>query len=189
MRARLAGTCSLLVLLTACSATATPVRSVPADRVGAGNGAAALEQRVCTHPAGIRVTHPADWSVNPGDVLPVCSWFAAEPFAVPEGSDAGAADVMLSVRPGEQVPARWPDETARTRVEVAGRTAVRTEQVTSPGLYPAGTPITTYVVDLDGDAGALVARTVGLPGRDHARNVEVLDAMMESLVLGAPSGA
>ncbi|WP_142026033.1 hypothetical protein [Blastococcus colisei] len=132
------------------------------------------------------MAHPADWSVNRGDVLPGCSWFAAEPFTVPEASDVRLADITLSVQPGTDLFARWPDEIARSTVEVGGRPALRVEQVTGPGFYPEGTPITTYVVDLgparDGDE-VLVADTVGLPGSDHDRNVEVLDAMMASLAL------
>jgi hypothetical protein len=60
------------------------------------------------------------------------------------------------------------------------------EQTAGPGFYPEGTPITTYVVDLGPartDGAVLVARTVGLPGADYDRNVDVLDAMMASLVL------
>jgi hypothetical protein len=134
------------------------------------------------------VTHPADWQVNPGRVLPVCSWFAEEEFTVPEASGVRTADITFAVRPAAELPtAEWPDETARTRVDVDGRDSVRLEQLTTLGFYPAGTPITTYVLDLQADGTALVASTVGLPGTDYARNVAVLDAMMASLVLDPSS--
>jgi hypothetical protein len=140
----------------------------------------------CASPEGFRIEHPADWHVNAGGVLPGCSWFAATPFTVPEASDVRVADITLSVQPASDLTARLPDETARRTVEVGGRPALRLEQLTGPGFYPAGTPITTYVVDLgparDGDE-VLVADAVGLPGFDHVRNVEVLDAMMASLAL------
>ena len=187
MRHLLAGVGSLF-LLTACSGTGTGASTAAApppaapDRVDA---VAAEETDRCSHPGGFSVAHPADWSVNPGEVLPACSWFAAEPFAVPEASDVRTADIAFSVRPRTEVPTEWPDETARTRVDVADRTAVRVEQTTGPGFYPAGTRITTYVVDL-GEAGegpVLVADAVGRPGTDHDRQVRVLDAMMASLVL------
>jgi hypothetical protein len=185
MRLLLAGACSLM-LLTACSGGRADGAGASAPRaVTAGiTDVAALDEPTarCTSPAGFSVDHPADWSVNSGDVLPVCSWFAAEAFAVPEASDVRTADITLSVRSGSDASSVWPDETARTSVEVAGRTAVRVVQVAGPGFYPEGTPITTYVVEL-GDGRTLVADTVGLPGSDYDRNVEVLDAMMASLVL------
>ncbi|UOY03037.1 hypothetical protein [Blastococcus sp. PRF04-17] len=139
----------------------------------------------CTHEAGFSVAHPSGWSTNPGEVLPACSWFAAQPFTVPQASDVRTADITLRVQSGADLATALPDETARTTVEVGGRPAVRVEQVAGPGLWPEGTPVTTYLVDLGpgGDRSALVADTVGLPGTDYARNVAVLDAMMRSLVL------
>jgi hypothetical protein len=56
---------------------------------------------------------------------------------------------------------------------------VRTEQVTTLGLYPEGTHITTWALDLDGRT--LVADAVELPGGDHARAVAVLDEMVRTL--------
>jgi hypothetical protein len=188
MRTALAGVCALL-LLTGCGGThAEPAAAPPAP-----SGSVAPEPGTagrtadCTHPAGFRVSHPADWSANPGDVLPVCSWFADESFTVPEASGVRTADITFSVRPAAELPSRWPDETARSHVVVDGRTAVRLEQVTSFGAYPAGTPITTYVLDLQAGGTALVASTVGLAPADHVTNVEVLDAMMDSLVLDPAS--
>ncbi|WP_116452416.1 hypothetical protein [Blastococcus litoris] len=187
MRHFVAGACSLL-LLTACGGTVSG--SATTSSVGALGGAAAEGAGTarCTSPAGFSVAHPADWSVNPGEVLPGCSWFGSEPFTVPEASDVRIADVALVVESGAHGGRAWPDATARTTVEVAGRPGVRVEQVAAPGFYPEGTRITTYVVDLDPgrpDGAVLVADTVGLPGFDYERNVEVLDAMMSSLTLDA----
>ncbi|WP_324277196.1 hypothetical protein [Blastococcus brunescens] len=185
MRHLLAGACSLL-FLTACGGTGTPTSSGPDPAPARTDVPAGVETAHCASPEGYRVEHPVDWHVNPGDVLPGCSWFAAEPFAVPEASDVRVADIALSVQPVSDLSARLPDETARSTVEVGGRPALRLELVTGPGFYPEGTPITTYVVDL-GPARkgeeVLVADAVGLPGVDHERNVEVLDAMMASLAL------
>lgn len=185
MRHLLAGACSL-IFLTACGGTVSAVSSGPDPVAGRTDVPAGVETARCASPEGFRVEHPADWHVNPGDVLPPCSWFAAEAFTVPENSDVRTADITLSVRPGSDLAVHWPDETARSTVEVAGRPALRVEQVTGPGFYPEGTRITTYVVDLgparEGNE-VLVADTVGLPASDHGRNVEVLDAMMASLTL------
>ena len=188
MRLLLAGVSSLL-LLTGCGATAAAPVSASAppsastekvDAVAAGGTAR------CDHPAGFSVGYPSDWVVNSGAVLPLCSWFDPESFSVPEATDVRIAAITVSVQPADGLFARWPDETARTSVDAGGRAAVRVEQVAGPGFYPAGTPITTYLVDLGPGVpggGVLVADTVGLPGFDHDRNVEVLDAMMASLVL------
>ena len=185
MRHLLAGACSLL-LLTACGGTvagSSPASGPAPVRADVTDGA---ETAHCASPAGFRVDHPADWSVNTGEVLPVCSWFAAEPFTVPEASDARIADITLDLEAGQGLSAVWMDETARRTVDVGGRPAIRVEQVTGPGFYPAGTQITTYVVDLDpgrSDGVVLLAQTVGLPGFDYDRNVDVLDAMMSSFAL------
>lgn len=191
MRTVLAGVCALLVLSGCAGAGTRDSTSSPApgtSRVDAG-GAGTGE---CTHPAGFRVSHPADWSVNPGTVLPVCSWFAADFFDVPEATDARIADITLKVVEGPRPPSAWPDVTDRTAVEVGGQPGLRLDRLTGPGLHPVDTPITTYVVDLpDGSAAGdvLVASTVGLPRFDYERNVAVLDAMMASLVLDASSDA
>lgn len=181
MRAILAAACSLVVL-AGCGGGEP--EAAPPSTPGAPNRSAAGvgDMASCTHPAGFRVSHPADWSVNEGAVLPVCSWFAEESFAVPEASGVRTADIVFSVRPAEEVPARWPGERSRSTVHVDGRAGVRVEEVTTPGLYPAGIPLTTYVLDLPGDRDVLVADTIGLAGRDYVRNVAVLDAMVASIV-------
>ena len=194
MRLLLAGSCTAL-LLAGCGTTeaetsvATPpsetgtvagLATTSADPVATGGSTR------CSNPAGFSVAYPADWSVNSGEVLPACSWFDAEAFVVPESSDVRTAAVAFSVQPADGLGSPWPDETARTTVEVGGRDAVRIEQVAGPGFYPAGTPITSYVVDLGGHGQVLVADTVGLPGADHDGNVAVLDALMGSLVFDGP---
>lgn len=188
LRAALGAVSSLLVL-TGCGAGESERQAAPSASGTAVPGAGVVgETAECTHPSGFRVSYPADWSVNAGEVLPVCSWFAEESFTVPEASGVRTADVTFSVRVASELPARWPDETSRSRVEVDGRPAVRLEQITTPGLHPVGTPITTYVLDLPAGGDALVARTVGAGQSDYTRNVAVLDAMMASLVLEAVSG-
>lgn len=187
MRTMLAGVCALL-FLTGCGGSDPDPESAAAPPVASGTASPEPGTVDCAHPAGFRVSHPADWQVNPGRVLPVCSWFADEAFTVPEASGIQTADITFSVRPVAELPAQWPDETVRSRVDVDGRAAVRLEQEATLGFYPAGTPITVYVLDLETDGTALVARTVGLPGTDYTSNVAVLDAMMASLVLDPASG-
>jgi hypothetical protein len=136
----------------------------------------------CTSAAGYRVEFPADWSTNEDGVLPACSWFGpGEEIVVPEASDVRTAPVTLQVvdAPLAEVAVPVPDEVARTELEPGGRPAVRTEQVTTVGLYPEGTRITTWAVDLGGRT--LLGDAVELPGGDHERAVAVLDAMVEGL--------
>jgi hypothetical protein len=194
MRALLAGAC--LALLAGCAAPATQQGAVPDG--AASNEAVPVEVAqpdadpsrgadalgaTCTGPVGIGVSYPAGWAVNPGDTVPACTMFSPEPFTVPPHTDARVAAIVLSVSdlPFEQMAAPMPDETARTDEVVDGRPAVRTEVVAGPGLWPEGTPATRWVVDL-GDR-TLVADAVGLPPFDHARDVEVLDAMLRELTV------
>ena len=193
MRARTIAAAAPLLALTACASPA--VGAVPqAVAVEGVSQAVAVVQQVgteagatsCTAPAGYTVEFPADWSTNDAGVLPACSWFGpGEEVVVPEASDVRTAPVTLRVVDaplGEAAPA-YPDEVARTTLGVAGRPAVRTEQVTTLGLYPEGTRITTWAVDL-GDR-TLLADAVELPGGDHERAVAVLGEMVASLETAA----
>jgi hypothetical protein len=188
VRHTLTGAVTLLALAACGSPAAEPsaVPAVPAASPAAGSAgvvAAGDGTTPCPSPAGYTVEHPADWTANDDGVLPPCSWFAPEEFVVPEASDVRTAPVTLRVEslPYAEVAAPMPDEVSRTAVEVDGRPAVRAELVTTGGLYPAGTRITSYAVDL-GDR-TLVADAVEVPGGDHERDVAVLDAMVESLEL------
>jgi hypothetical protein len=205
MHARLAATClALSGLLAGCAAQDAP----PASAHGAAGSGQKVHAEVrlaagsasedgtdeaadeaadeglgasCTGPAGLRVSYPAGWAVNRGETVPACTMFSPEPFTVPPYSDVRVAAIVLKVSdlPVDQAAAATPDETVRTEEVVDGRPAVRTELVAGPGLWPEGTPVTRWVVDL-GDA-TLVADTVGLAPFDHERDVEVLDAMMREL--------
>ncbi|TYP88454.1 hypothetical protein [Blastococcus xanthinilyticus] len=190
MRHLLAGVTSLL-FLAGCASTAGDPAAVGAPPAPQVADVGALADQVatgrtagCENPAGFEVVYPADWSVNSGAVVPPCSWFDAAAFTVPEASDVRTAAITFAVRPADEMVQPWPDVTASDAVDVGGRTAVRVEQVSGPGLYPVGTPITSYVVDLP-SGEVLVASTVGLPGSDHERDVAVLDAMMDSLRFAA----
>lgn len=186
------------VLLTACSG---PAGSGPAEPGAAGpapgttppatptapSGGVVLDA-TCTGPGGITVAHPADWAVNPGDVVAPCTRFAPEPFQVRPHSDVRLAAVVLAVEdlPLASLAAPVPDEVARTDVVVDGRPAVRQVLLTGPGLHPEGTHLTRYLVDL-GPAGTLVADAVQPPGPGTGEPVAVLDAMMAALEIGGPA--
>ena len=184
---RLRGTAAAAPLL-ALAACASPATGPAPQAVGVSPAAQAValaqpQDRTtsCTSPAGYRVTFPADWSTNEAGVLPACSWFGPGEVVVPEASDVRTAPVTLQVVDGPltEVAVPVPDEVTRTELEVGGRQAVRTQQVTTLGLHPEGTRITTWALDLDGRT--LLADAVELPGGDHERAVAVLDAMVETL--------
>lgn len=173
------------------TASSSAASSSTAPPPAASSGAPRLGSS-CTSPEGWTVGYPDDWAVNAGDVAPACTRFGPEPFEVLAGTDARNAPVVLDLEPVAYGTAARPrsDERARRELTVDGRIAVRIERVTDVGLYPAGTPITSYVVDLGagGDGPrTLVATAVGLPPFDHAADVAVLDAMVASLDLDAPS--
>ena len=174
-----------LLALAACASPATGAAPQAVGVSPAAQGAAATSREhhanSCTSPAGYRVAYPADWSTNADGVLPACSWFGPGEFVVPEASDVRTAPVTLQVldAPLAEVAAPMPDEVARTELEVGGRQAVRIEQVTTLGLYPEGTRITTWALDLGGRT--LLADAVELPGGDHERAVAVLDRMVRCL--------
>ena len=175
-----------LIALAAC---ASPATGPAPQAVGVSPAAQAVavaqpQDRTtsCTSPAGYRVAFPADWSTNEAGVLPACSWFGpGGEVVVPEASDVRTAPVTLQVVDGPltEVAVPVPDEVTRTELEVCGRQAVRTQQVTTLGLHPKGTRITTWAVDLGGRT--LLADAVELPGGDHRRAVAVLGEMVASL--------
>ncbi|RZU31235.1 AMIN-like domain-containing (lipo)protein [Blastococcus saxobsidens] len=152
----------------------------------------ALSQR-CDSPAGFSVSYPEGWSVNLGETVAACTRFAPEPFTVPPGTDARVGAVTASVQqaPFEQVAGPGAGrELSRGTTTVGGRPAVRVERISvGEGLWPAGVPTTGYVVDLGSGAQGprtLVIDTVGLPQFDYARNVPVLDRMVETLTFPDP---
>ncbi|MGY2084412.1 AMIN-like domain-containing (lipo)protein [Blastococcus sp. SYSU DS0539] len=149
----------------------------------------ALSQR-CDSPAGFSIAYPESWSVNPGDVVPACTRFAPDPFTVPPGTDArvGAVTAYVEEIPFDRIAGQSEgQEISRTDTTVDGRRAVRIERVSAgEGLWPEGVRTTDYVIDLgDGDDGprTLLVNTVGLPQFDYARNVAVLDRMIETVTI------
>lgn len=177
-----------LALVAGCAGPAAgPALPTPEAVAGSGPGAAAAPGPVssCTGPSGVTVPYPADWVTNGGGAAPACSMFGADDFPVVPSSDARTAPIVVAVEdlPFDVAAAVLPDETGRSEQTVDGRRAVRIESVAGPGLWPEGTPSVRWVVDLG--ASVLVADAVGLAPFDHARDVEVLDAMAAALDLGA----
>lgn len=143
---------------------------------------AAFEQ--CASPEGWQVSYPAGWVAKANDDTPGCEQFHPEAFTVEPNTDARVAAVTIFV---DRVPfdvARSPraegsvDEQEST---IDGRPALRQSyRTTGDGLWPAGTPVTRYLVDLN-DGRTLFLDTVGLPGFDYERNVDAVDEMASTL--------
>jgi hypothetical protein len=79
--------------------------------------------------------------------------------------------------------------TSRTAATVAGRDAQRVVgTATGEGLFDAGVETTTWIVVLvsaPDDPAVVVGAVADVPGVDYATAVEVLDAMAETLTIGA----
>ncbi|GAA4751692.1 hypothetical protein GCM10023328_38480 [Modestobacter marinus] len=149
----------------------------------------------CEHPDGFALSYPGSWSTNSGDVLPPCSRFAPEPFTLVSGTDVRTAPIAASVEPVPydrvSAPGQGAEE-SRSGTIVDGRQGVRIQRTSSgEGLWPEGTPVTTYAIDLGADGpdgpATLVVNTVGLPEFDYERNVRVMDHMVHTLDITAGS--
>ncbi len=146
-----------------------------------------LSQR-CESPAGFAISYPEGWAVNSGETVDACTRFAPESFSVPPATDARVGSVTASVEtiPFDRlVSSGTAEPDSRQETTVDGHPAVRIQRVTAgEGLYPPGIRMTSYVVELEpGDDGprTLVVDTVGLPQFDYARNVRMLDRMVETI--------
>ncbi|HSJ33871.1 MAG TPA: hypothetical protein VLB85_02345 [Acidimicrobiia bacterium] len=141
----------------------------------------------CDSPEGYAISYPEGWNANSGDVVAECGQFHPEQFEVPDGSDERVAAVTAYVDPVPFREVAAPDDTRdaeRAVTAVDGLQAVRLEYETgSDGLWPEGTPITLYAIDVgtESEERTLLVDTVGLSGFDYERNQEVLDRMIRSL--------
>lgn len=196
----------LLLVLTGCAAggpTARPAatgavtaapsalpapEAVPTTSPGPSGGSVApteeAEQR-CDHPTeAYSIAFPADWFVAAGDGIEPCTLFHLEPLNLTSNSEATGVAIRAEVRdvPFEQAQqdALAEGEQSAEDQVVADRAAVRLEGVlTEEALLPAGTRVTTWLVQLD--AGTLLLTTDDAGEDDYAIAMEVLDAMAESL--------
>lgn len=143
------------------------------------------EERRCDHPTeGFSVAFPADWFVAEGDGIEPCAFFHPEPLALEPGTEATGVAIRAEVRdvPFEQARQDAEAEGEQTAQErtVTERAAVRLQGVlTEEVLLPAGTRVTTWLVELD--AGTLLLTTDDAGEDDYGTAVSVLDAMAESL--------
>jgi hypothetical protein len=136
----------------------------------------------CESPAGFTLARPRGWHTNPGHVVPRCSRLDPEPIELREGTDERRAAIVARIEDARfnRVAAPRDGERSRAMTTIDGLRAVRLELETSrPGLWPHGTRVTRYLVDLS--PGTLILDTVGLDGFDYERNQTVLDDVARKL--------
>lgn len=141
----------------------------------------------CDSPEGYSIGYPEAWATNSGDVVPECGQFHPEPFDVAPGTDERVAAVTVFIDPvpfARVAALDQAEDGERAATVVDGLQAVRLEyQVREDALWPAGTPITLYAVDVstESEERTLIADTVGLSQFDYERNKVVLDRMARTL--------
>ena len=152
------------------------------------------ELSACENPEGFTISAPADWATNAGDVVPACSQFNPEPFDVPRGTDERVAAIAAYVDPVPFATAAEPDENGeedRAVTTIDGRQAVRISGESSgDGLYPAVTPMTSYLIDVTpegGEPATLFVNTIGTAPFDYDTNVVVLDRMARTIDITDPA--
>lgn len=138
----------------------------------------------CDSSEGYSVDYPEGWETNGGEVLPQCSLFDPEPFDVPEASDERVAAIGARVEnvPFAQVASFEEGRDAdRAVTTIDGLQAVRLEyESTGEGLWPQGTPIAMYAVDV-GQERTLILDTVGVGDFAVEESVVTLDRMARTV--------
>jgi hypothetical protein len=153
-----------------------------------GRGAVAVPQAggAAVRGSGRRyaLSYPADWFVATDPGIAPCTFFDDRPVSVASRSEALGVAIRVDVRDVPLLQARQDalsegDTTAEDR-SVGDRRAVRLSGVlTGEVLLPAGTRITTWLVEDGGRTIVLTADDAGTDDYDAA--VEVLDAMVQTL--------
>jgi hypothetical protein len=147
---------------------------------------------VCTNDRDrYSLTMPAGWVTNPGDVEPRCTVFATERFVLQPATEYPAdtsARVYAEALDHEEAADRsdFREEISRRSDQAGERDAIVVEsRATGGGLLPEGTRVHTWYVDavVDGQDRTLIATTDDRAA-DYEANVEGLDQMMATLVLG-----
>lgn len=140
----------------------------------------------CESPDGFVVGRPRAWHANDR-----CTQFHPEPFDVPDPpTDERVAAITAYIDPVPFVEVAAPEprrDEERHLTTVDGLQAVRLAyEAGDEGLWPPGTPVTVYMVDLstgtdDGEPATLFLDTIGLETFDYEENQRVLDRVARSV--------
>jgi hypothetical protein len=180
------------LLLTGCAddgeetaAAPTPSPSPAATATGKPSPTPAGQR--CENPAaGYALTFPADWFVAEGLENKPCSFFDDEPLEIEPRSEATGVAIRVDVRDVPFDQARQDSlsegEKQAEDTELDGRRAARIFGVlTEEALLPAGTRITTWLVEHGEGTFTISADDAG--SDDYAATLEVLDEMVAGLEL------
>lgn len=146
----------------------------------------------CESPEGYSIEYPSEWMTNPGDMVPTCGQFHPDGFEVTATDERLAAvTVYIDPVPFAKVAAPDPDREAdRAVTAIDGLQAVRLEfEASDTGLWPEGTPITMYAIDVtpaDGEPATMFVDTIGLSSFDYETNQIVLDRMARTIDVDIP---
>jgi len=137
---------------------------------------------------GYRLTFPASWSTNESAVAEPCRFFHPEAFVLPPQTEATGIAVNVRLNPvafDEVVPSPGGSAVAemldRRVITIDGRRAIRSKtRSAGRALLPLGTIAVRWFVDA-GDATLVAATSEAAAAGRFDDNVNVLDAMMQSL--------
>lgn len=188
----------LLVIASACGDNGDAVSPTTSETTAATTSTTEValpggDLEPCESPEGFTISKPVSWETNSGDVVAPCGQFNPEPFEVERGTDKRVAAITAYIDPVPFATASRPrdgSDADRAVTAVDGRQAVRLHyEVSGESLYPTGTPITAYIVDLgelDGRDRTLFINTLGLGDWDYETNVVILDRMARTLEITHP---
>ena len=142
---------------------------------------------LCTNSAlGFSIGYPRDWYTDYRFPDQACRWF--DPFRFRLVAETDAFLTALEAHP-ERVPFAEVSSENRAGQQIVfweqtvvnGREGVRVEmESTDVSVYPEGTRIYRYVVDL-GEKGVFVVETRSRPGTDFAADKGVVDEVVHTL--------
>lgn len=178
-------TVSTTMTTTSTTTTTSPTSST--STTTAPDAVAGEPTAGCDSPEGYSIGYPEAWATNSGDVVPECGQFHREAFDLVPGTDERVAAVTAFVDPvpfAQVAALDQAEDGERAATVIDGLQAVRLEyEVREDALWPAGTPITLYAVDVstENEERTLILDTVGLSQFDYERNQVVLDRMARTL--------
>ena len=143
----------------------------------------------CENPQERYALHyPADWFVAQGSGIEPCTFFDVEPVVLEQGTEATQVAIRVDVREDVLLDQARRDTLGEGDMTAEDRSvgdwrAVRvTGTLTEEFLLPAGTHVTTWLVELDGRTMVMTADDHG--AEDYEAAVAVLDEMVQSLETG-----
>lgn len=136
----------------------------------------------------VTITYPVTWSTNEasGDDFLACIWFAPEPIELPVPLATRPAGVAITFGSAGGPFGSWSTPALAADVTIAGREAIRVEELGGASTEGDGLPQLVYQIALGEtptDGPTLVAVTSEEDFGDYGLNRAVLDRMMALLTI------